>query len=75
MCVFAGQYDIANSVTAFELWGGVSGGTLSSFITLLEQVPPEKRREANVDFALSPGGFVVSVVGSLGIINFLSECS
>ena len=55
--------------------GGFSGGTVSTTMTFLEQVPPEKKRENNVDFNLSPGELVVPSLGTLVVISFLFKCS
>ena len=50
-----GQFDVGLSTTAYKMWGGISGGSLSTMITMLEDVPKEKRRESRVDYVLSPG--------------------
>lgn len=47
------------STTALDVRGGVSGGTLNTIVTVVEEVPDEKRRESRIDFALSPGVFIV----------------
>ena len=54
-----GQYDVGYSTTAYKLRAGVSGGTLNTAITILEDVPRDKLRESRVDYALSPGVFTV----------------
>ena len=50
--------------------GGISGGTLSTAMTVLEDVPEEKRRESKVDFALSPGMFIVILPPTSGKANY-----
>jgi short subunit dehydrogenase-like uncharacterized protein len=54
-----GQYDVGYSTTAYKVRTGISGGTLSTVVTMLEDVPRDKRRESRVDYALSPGVFTV----------------
>ncbi|KAJ7072889.1 NAD(P)-binding protein [Mycena amicta] len=46
--------DIDTSVSAYSLRGTMSGGTLSTLITVVEQVPPIELQAGNVPFALSP---------------------
>ena len=58
VCII-GQFDVGLSTTAYRLWGSISGGTLSTMITVLEDVPKEKRRESRVDYRLSPGIYTV----------------
>ncbi|KAG5644513.1 hypothetical protein DXG03_008255 [Asterophora parasitica] len=48
-----GAYDVGSSVTAHRVRGGFSGGTVSTMITSLENVPSEKLRET-IDYSLSP---------------------
>jgi hypothetical protein len=42
-------------MSAFEMKGGVSGGTLSTVIVAMEEVPPDLRKSSNKNFAYSPG--------------------
>ncbi|KAG6827628.1 hypothetical protein H0H92_011031 [Tricholoma furcatifolium] len=49
-----GNYDVASSVTGQKMKGGISGGTASTIITVLEDVPRHKLRESSFDFSLSP---------------------
>ncbi|EGO00593.1 hypothetical protein SERLA73DRAFT_178436 [Serpula lacrymans var. lacrymans S7.3] len=42
------------STSSWKVQGGVSGGTISSIITALEDVPRDKLRAARLDFVLSP---------------------
>ena len=46
--------DIATSTTAFKVRGGISGGTLASFMVFLEEIPKDKIRAASEDYSLSP---------------------
>ncbi|KAJ7198493.1 Saccharopine dehydrogenase-domain-containing protein [Mycena pura] len=48
------QVDIDTSVSAYKLQGGVSGGTISSLITTIEQIPANARQAAKVAYSLSP---------------------
>ncbi|KDR76288.1 hypothetical protein GALMADRAFT_473621 [Galerina marginata CBS 339.88] len=45
---------LGDSTTAFRFRGGVSGGTISSMMTLLEKVPPNALRESREPYILSP---------------------
>lgn len=45
--------DISTSLTAFDVSGALSGGTLATFITALEQVPRYKIQVAHKDWAMS----------------------
>jgi len=49
-----GQFDVGLSTTAYKMRGYISGGTWSTAITILEDVPKEKRQDSRVDYALSP---------------------
>lgn len=46
---------IGDSTTAFKLKGGVSGGTLSTVMVMLDEVPRHLMAEASKDWALSAG--------------------
>jgi short subunit dehydrogenase-like uncharacterized protein len=45
---------IDTSTSAWEMHGGISGGTLGTIIATLEEVPREKLDASSDDFALSP---------------------
>ncbi|KAF7983029.1 hypothetical protein HWV62_24676 [Athelia sp. TMB] len=45
---------IENSTTAVKIKGGISGGTLSTIISSMEEVPKDKLRRAARGYALSP---------------------
>jgi hypothetical protein len=45
---------IDTSTSAWEMRGGISGGTLGTILTTLEEVPREKLDASSGDFALSP---------------------
>ncbi|KAF8058737.1 Saccharopine dehydrogenase-domain-containing protein [Lyophyllum atratum] len=49
-----GDYDVATSITAHKVRGGVSGGTLSTMMTIMGEVPRDKLRESGADYSLSP---------------------
>ncbi|RDB25074.1 hypothetical protein Hypma_007419 [Hypsizygus marmoreus] len=49
-----GQYDVGTSTTAYHYHGGISGGTLSTLMTMLEEVPESKMTDSKQDFSLSP---------------------
>ncbi|KDQ56275.1 hypothetical protein JAAARDRAFT_59177 [Jaapia argillacea MUCL 33604] len=51
---------IDESTTAFKIKGGISGGTIASMFTMLEEVPPHIVKAARQDFAIS-----TSVTGRL----------
>ncbi|KAG6832098.1 hypothetical protein H0H87_002926 [Tephrocybe sp. NHM501043] len=51
---FKGDYDVATSITAHKVSGGMSGGTLSTIMSILEDVPRDKLRESSIDYSLSP---------------------
>lgn len=52
---FAGpDATIDTSTTVYELNGGISGGTLSTAIAMIEEVPLHKRNASLLDYALSP---------------------
>lgn len=61
MRMHTGEYDVGTSITAHNLRVGISGGTLSTMMTVLEDVPKEKLRDTGIGFVLSPGTFVVLV--------------
>lgn len=46
--------NLGDSTTVFRLRGGVSGGTIASFLTAIEQVPRKDTIESNVPYILSP---------------------
>ena len=46
---------IDNSTTAWDVRGGLSGGTLHTSIAGLEEVPKEKLQASFRDYVLSPG--------------------
>ncbi|KAF5375563.1 hypothetical protein D9615_009173 [Tricholomella constricta] len=48
-----GPYDVGTSMTAHRVRGGISGGTLSTMMTAIEDVPKEKMQES-IDYSLSP---------------------
>ncbi|KAF9562971.1 hypothetical protein CPC08DRAFT_662407 [Agrocybe pediades] len=49
------QYlNLGTSLTAHSFEGGISGGTIASFMTLLEQTPKSNRRESALPYVLSP---------------------
>jgi len=47
--------NMGRSVTAYRTQGGMSGGTLSTILTIIEEVPSHQLIEAMQDYALSPG--------------------
>ncbi|KAG6878860.1 hypothetical protein C0992_007065 [Termitomyces sp. T32_za158] len=49
-----GDYDVATSMSGQKLQGGISGGTLNTIFTILEDVPRDKLRDSAKDFSLSP---------------------
>ncbi|GLB37942.1 putative saccharopine dehydrogenase NADP binding domain [Lyophyllum shimeji] len=51
-----GDYDVDTSITAHKVRGGISGGTLNTIMTVLEEVPRHKLRDSSADYALSPVG-------------------
>ncbi|KAG6873133.1 hypothetical protein C0995_002507 [Termitomyces sp. Mi166 len=50
-----GDYDVATSISGQKVRGGISGGTLSTVFTLLEDVPRDKLRDSAREHSLSPG--------------------
>ncbi|KAG5349342.1 hypothetical protein C0989_004483 [Termitomyces sp. Mn162] len=50
-----GDYDVATSISGQIVRGGISGGTLNTIFTILEDVPQDKLRESARDYSLSPG--------------------
>jgi hypothetical protein len=46
---------VDESLSAFKLKGGISGGTFASAFSLIEEVPKEHRDGAAMDYAISPG--------------------
>ncbi|KAJ7496625.1 Saccharopine dehydrogenase-domain-containing protein [Mycena latifolia] len=46
--------DIDTSVSAYTLKGGFSGGTISTGIVAIEEIPANERRIARVEYSLSP---------------------
>lgn len=46
---------IENSTSAFKIRGGISGGTLSTMMVSLEEVPKSVLKRSMQDYALSPG--------------------
>ncbi|KAJ7750095.1 Saccharopine dehydrogenase-domain-containing protein [Mycena maculata] len=49
-----GPVDVDTSVTAYVFEGGISGGTISSIITDIEEIPAKVQRTARADYSLSP---------------------
>ncbi|CAL1711640.1 unnamed protein product [Somion occarium] len=49
---------IDTSMSAYRMHGGISGGSISTMITNIEEVPRWKRRVAMSDFVLMYGGIV-----------------
>lgn len=49
------QAQLGLSQTFYEIAGGVSGGSLATLLTGIEQVPPAVHSEAASDYALSRG--------------------
>ncbi|KAG5731966.1 NAD-dependent deacetylase sirtuin-5, partial [Termitomyces sp. T112] len=49
-----GDYDVATSISGQIVRGGISGGTLNTIFTILEDVPQDKLRESARDYSLSP---------------------
>ncbi|KDQ31637.1 hypothetical protein PLEOSDRAFT_1061778 [Pleurotus ostreatus PC15] len=47
-------WEMLDSTTAYNLRGGVSGGTISTGLTMLENVPQEKMKESFKPYGLSP---------------------
>ena len=43
-----------SSISAFSFQGGVSGGTIASFMAVIESVPDDVRRDAFQPFVISP---------------------
>jgi hypothetical protein len=62
--------NIDSSTTALRLKGGISGGTLSTVVTILEQVPFQSRLEASEDYSLCSGTFLrfLDPSSALGLI-------
>ncbi|KAF8870481.1 Saccharopine dehydrogenase-domain-containing protein [Infundibulicybe gibba] len=48
------EVELDTSITAFDVSGGISGGSLSSVMTMFEDVPKPKRRAAALDHSISP---------------------
>jgi len=46
--------NLGTSITAHNFQGGISGGTIASFITLLDDVPQENREESVIPYITSP---------------------
>ncbi|KAF9462382.1 Saccharopine dehydrogenase-domain-containing protein [Collybia nuda] len=49
-----GELELRASTTAFKVRGGISGGTLGTMMSSIEEVPKEKLRVASMEYALSP---------------------
>ncbi|EAU91742.1 saccharopine dehydrogenase [Coprinopsis cinerea okayama7 len=49
-----GHVGLSTSISAHRLKTGISGGTLASFITAIEEVPPELRKISGNPFFISP---------------------
>ncbi|KAJ3573700.1 hypothetical protein NP233_g2257 [Leucocoprinus birnbaumii] len=46
--------NVGESMTAHQLKGGFSGGTINSFMTALEDIPSKELKESSVDYSISP---------------------
>ncbi|KAF5363351.1 hypothetical protein D9756_000263 [Leucocoprinus leucothites] len=46
--------DVSTSTTAHKFKGGVSGGTISSIMTMLEDIPRKDLKESTSDYSISP---------------------
>ncbi|KAJ7672071.1 Saccharopine dehydrogenase-domain-containing protein [Mycena rosella] len=46
--------DIDTSVSAYVVRGGFSGGTVSTLVTAIEEIPANERRVVRTEFSLSP---------------------
>jgi short subunit dehydrogenase-like uncharacterized protein len=49
------EAEIDTSTTAYKIKGGVSGGSVSTMLMHMDDVPKEKLISSNKDHALSPG--------------------
>ena len=50
-----GEYlDVDTSISAFSFRGGVSGGTINSFMSTIEAVPDDVRQDGNRPYVISP---------------------
>jgi short subunit dehydrogenase-like uncharacterized protein len=54
------RVDIDTSLSAYSMSGGMSGGTIGTGITTLEQVPKEELRVARKEYSISPGNAIRS---------------
>lgn len=47
--------NVGSSVTAHKVRGGISGGTISTMMTVFEDVPRKNFRQSTTDYSISPG--------------------
>lgn len=47
--------DVGTSTSAFKLRSGISGGTFSTIMTMLEDVPKKDLKDSGAEYSLSPG--------------------
>ncbi|KAF8661486.1 hypothetical protein AX16_001323 [Volvariella volvacea WC 439] len=51
---YGDELSITSSTTGHDFSGGISGGTISSALTVMSELPPKKAAEASMPYALSP---------------------
>ncbi|KAJ7122643.1 Saccharopine dehydrogenase-domain-containing protein [Mycena crocata] len=68
-----GPADIDTSLVAFAVSGGVSGGTIHSAMTGIEEIPTRERRMASAEYSLGPVQGTLSPRGPLIYRLFLPD--